>query len=299
MVETLQQKNALQLIEERFASYGIRGLAEAMRKLIADNSDADGNISESLVVAGLRKTPEYQRRFAGNVERSKKIQEDVDAGRQPRYGLLSEADYVKAEEDYRSILSDYTIPGFYDKPESYVNLISNNISPKEVQARALAAQQAASSANPQIKTQLKAMYGIDENNLAAYFLDPEIAKTALKPIAASNAATIAAAAQRSGLSLTQGDAERISGRIAPGATDLISADTLFQQTALTAGLAVGSVSGEAATVGTEDVLTAAAGNVEAQAKLQKERQKRQAEYQAKSGMAETTKGVIGLQRANI
>jgi hypothetical protein len=295
----LAQKNALQMIQDRFASYGIQGLADAIRRLIAENTDADNNVSESLVVAGLRQTPEYQRRFAGNIERAKKIKEDVDAGRQPRYGLLSEAEYVKAEEDYRTILSDYTIPGFYDTPESYVNLIANNTSPKEVQGRAMAAQQAASSANPEIKAQLKALYGIEENNLTAYFLDPEVAKTALKPIAASNAATLAAAAQRGGLSLTQGDAERISGQLAPGATDVIAADALFQQTSLTAGLAQGSVSGEASTVGAEEVLTAAAGNVEAQAKLARERQRRQAEYQAASGMAETAKGVVGLQRANL
>ena len=298
MAETIEQKNALQLIEERFASYGIRGLAVVMRNLIAKYT-TDQGIAESLVMAELRKTPEYERRFAGNIERAKKIKEDVDAGRQPRYGLLSEADYVKAEEDYRSILSNYTIPGFYDKPESYVNLIANNISPKEIQGRAMAAQQAASSANPEIKAQLKSMYGIGESNLTAYFLDPEIAKTALKPIAASNAATLAAAAQRSGLSLTQGDAERISGQLAPGATDFITSDALFQQTALTAGLATESVSGEKSTVGAEEVLTAAGGNVEAQAKLARERQKRQAEYQSASGMAETQKGVVGLQRANL
>lgn len=299
MADTLDQKNALQLIQDRFAAYGIQNLADAIRKLIVDNSDADGNVSESLVVAGLRETPEYKRRFAGNIERAKKIKEDVDAGRQPRYGLLSEADYVRAEEDYRTILSDYTLPGFYDKPESYVNLIANNIKPTEVKARAMAAQQASSSANPEIKAQLKALYGIEENNLTAYFLDPEVAKTALKPIAASNAATLAAAAQRSGLSLTQGEAERISGQLAPGTTDVIAADALFQQTALTAGLTQGSVSGEASTVGTEEVLTAAGGNVEAQAKLARERQKRLAEYQSASGMAETTKGVVGLQRANL
>lgn len=299
MAETIAQKNALQLIQDRFAAYGIQGLADVVRRLIAQNTDANGDVAESLVVAGLRDTDEYKKRFAGNVERAKKIKEDVDAGRQPRYGLLSEADYVKAEEDYRSILSDYTIPGFYDTPDSYVNLIANNISPKEVQARATVAQQAASSANPEIRAQLKSMYGIDEKNLAAYFLDPEVATTALKPIAASNAATLAAAAQRSGLSLTQSEAERISGELAPGATDFISADTLFQQTALTAGLTSGSVSGEASTVGTEDVLTAAAGNVEAQTKLARERQKRQAEYEAASGMAETAKGVVGLQRANL
>ena len=287
------------MIQDRFASYGIQGLATALRKLIADNTDAEGGISESLVIAGLRETKEYQKRFAGNIERKKKIEADVAAGRQPRYGLLSESDYVKAEENYRTILSDYTLPGFYDTPESYVNLIANNITPKEVQARAMAAQQAASSANPEIKAQLKAMYGIKEKNLTAYFLDPEVAKTALKPIAASNAATIAAAAKRSGLQLTQGDAERISGQLAPGATDLIASDALFQQTALTAGLTEGSVSGEASMVGTEEVLTAAAGNVEAQAKLARERQKRQAEYQSASGMAETQKGVVGLQRANL
>lgn len=295
----LSERNALQMIQDRFASYGIQGLADVMRKLIADNSDADGNVSESLVLAGLRKTPEYERRFRGNIERAKKIKEDVDAGRQPRYGLLSESEYVKAEEDYRTILSDYTIPGFYDTPESYVNLIANNTSPKEVQGRAMAAQQAASSANPEIKAQLKALYGIEEKNLTAYFLDPEVAKTALKPIAASNAATLAAAAQRSGLSLTQSEAERISGQMAPGATDVIAADTLFQQTALTSGLTAESVSGEASSVGTEEILTAAGGNVEAQAKLSRERQKRLAEYQAASGMAETQKGVVGLQRANL
>jgi hypothetical protein len=295
----LAQKNALQMIQDRFASYGIQGLAEVMRRLIADNIDAEGNVSESLVVAGLRQTPEYQRRFAGNIERAKKIKEDVDAGRQPRYGLLSEAEYVKAEEDYRTILSDYTIPGFYDRPESYVNLIANNISPKEIQGRAMAAQQAASSANPEIKAQLKALYGIEERNLTSYFLDPEVAKTALRPIAASNAATLAAAAQRGGLQLTQSAAERISGQMAPGASDVISADALFQQTSLTAGLATESVSGEKSTVGAEEVLTAAGGNVEAQAKLARERQKRLAEYQSASGMAETQKGVVGLQRANL
>lgn len=299
MAETITQKNALQLIQDRFASYGIQGLADIVRRLISQNTDAEGNVAESLIVAGLRDTKEYKKRFAGNVERAKKIKEDVDAGRQPRYGLLSEADYVRAEGDYRAILSEYTIPGFYDTPESYVNLIANNTSPKEVQGRAMAAQQAASSANPEIKAQLKSMYGITDKNLAAYFLDPEAATTALKPIAASNAATIAAAAQRSGLSITQSEAERISGELAPGATDFITADALFQQTALTAGLTTGSVSGEASTVGTEDVLTAAAGNVEAQAKLSKERQKRLAEYQAASGMAETQKGVVGLQRANL
>lgn len=299
MAETLAQKNALQLIQDRFASYGISGLADTLRKLIADYTDSDGNISESLVTSELRNSDAYKKRFAGNILRKQKIEADVAAGRQPKFGLLDEATYIRAEEDYRSILSEYTIPGFYDTPESYVNLIGNNITPKEVQARAAAAQQAASSANPEIKAQLKSMYGIEENQIAAYFLDPEVARTALKPVAAANAATLAAAAQRSGLAISQADAERLAGKLAPGANDVVASDNLFQQTALTAGLAQESISGEKSTVGAEDILTAAGGNIEAQAKLTREKQRRKAEYEAASGMAETTKGVVGLQRANL
>lgn len=298
MAETLLQKNALQLIQERFASYGISGLADAVRKLIADNTDADGNISESLVVAGLRETPEYQRRFAGNIERKKLIEQDVAAGRQPRFGLLSEAEYVQAEQGYREVLKGYTLPGFYDTPESYTTLIANDISVKELNARAQAAQQAVSRANPEVKQQLKSLYGIEENQLTAYFLDPTKATTALSPIAASNAAALAAAAQRSNLSITKSEAEALSQRIAPGPTDVVVSDQLFQQTANIAGLAQESITGEKSTVTGADILAAAAGQAPEQQKLERERQRRLAEYQSASGMATTNQGVVGLQRAN-
>lgn len=296
--ETLAQKNALQLIQDRFAGYGIQGLADALRKLIADNTDAEGNISESLVVAGLRATPEYQKRFAGNIERKKLIEQDIANNKQPRFGLLSEAEYVQAEEGYRQVLKDYTLPGFYDGPESYVNLIANDISVKELGARAQAAQQAASAANPEIKQQLKSLYGIEENQLTAYFLDPAKATAALTPVATANAAALAAAAQRGGMSLTKQEAEQIAQRVAPGPTDVISSDKLFQETANIVGLTEESVSGEKSTVGAAQIVGAAAGQVEDQKAVEKERQRRLASTQAASGMATTEKGVVGLQRAN-
>ena len=46
-------------------------------------------------------------------------------------------------------------------------------------------------------------------------------------------------------------------------------------------------------------MLAATGDAERQAKLQKEAEKRAAEYQGASGMATTQKGVVGLQRANL
>lgn len=298
MAESLAQKSALQLIQDRFASYGISGLADAVRKLIADNTDAGGNISESLVMSGLRQTPEYQRRFAGNIERKKLIEQDVAAGRQPRFGLLSEAEYVQAEQGYRQVLRDFTIPGFYDTPDSYTSLIANDISVKELTARAQAAQQAVSRANPEVKQQLKSLYGIEENQLTAYFLDPTKAITALSPIAASNAAVLSAAAQRSGMQLSQTEAESLAERVAPSPNEVISAEQLFQQTPAVMGLAETDVTGEKSTITATQALGAAAGLAEDRRAAEKERQRRLASTQAASGMATTEKGVVGLQRAN-
>ena len=296
--QSLAQKNALQLIQDRLAGYGISGLADVIRKLIADNTDANGNISESLVMSGLRATPEYERRFAGNILRKKLIEQDVAAGRQPRFGLLSEAEYVQAEEGYREVLKGYTLPGFYDTPDSYTNLIAGDISVKELGARAQAAQQAVSRANPEVKQQLKALYGIEENQLTAYFLDPAMATTALTPIAASNAATLAAAAQRGGMMISKTEAEQLAERIAPGPTEVISADQLFQQTSTVMGLAEADVTGEKSTLTATQALGAAAGLTEDRRAAEKERQRRLASTQAASGMASTEKGVVGLQRAN-
>lgn len=297
MAETLAQKSALQLIQERFASYGISGLADAVRKLIADNTDSAGNISESLVLSGLRATPEYQRRFAGNIERKKIIEQDVAGGRQPRFGLLSEAEYVQTEEGYRQVLRDFTIPGFYDSPDSYTNLIANDISVKELSARAQSAQQAVSRANPEVKQQLKSLYGIEENQLTAYFLDPSKATTLLSPIAASNAAVLAAAAQRGGMSITKSEAESLAQKIAPAPNEVIS-DELFQQTSSVIGLAQESISGEKANLTASQAIGAAAGLAEDKKAAEAERQRRLASTQASSGMATTEKGVVGLQKAN-
>lgn len=298
MAETLAQKNALQLIQERLTGYGVSGLADAIRKLIADNTDADGNISESLVMAGLRQTPEYERRFRGNIERKRLIEQDVASGRQPRFGLLTEAEYVQTEQGYREALKGYTIPGFYDTPDSYTNLIANDISVKELSARAQAAQQAASRANPEVKQQLKSLYGIEENQLTAYFLDPAMATTALTPIAASNAATLAAAAQRGGMEITKTQAEQLAEKIAPGPTEVISSDQLFQQTASVAGLTETDIAGEKSSLTGVQALGAAAGLAEDKKAAERERQRRLAEYKGASGMATTEKGVVGLQRAN-
>lgn len=302
MADTIAQKNALELLKERFAAYGLgtEAFVNAIRQSILDNTDADGNIAEASAAAAIRATPAYEARFSGNKARRDAIQADIAAGRTPKMAELSEASYIQAEDNYREVLREANVPAqFYDNTTYLAKLIGNDLSIKEVSARASLAKQAASQANPEVLQQLESLYGVTQSQVAGFFLDPELGQQNINAIAAGNAAIIAASAKRSGMTLDKAESERLAERIAPDGQSAIDTQKLFGQTSLTAGLTTESVSGEKAGVSAEDVILAATGDVERQAKLEKERQKRLAEYQSASGMAETQKGVVGLQRANL
>lgn len=299
---SFEQKNAKQLLADTFASYGLTDPAfvDAIQKAILDNTDAEGNVATATATAQIRQTDQYKIRFSGNELRRKAIQEAMARGETPTMSELSEAKYIEVEDSYKEILKKANVPAqFYSNTTYLAKMIGNDLNPGEVAARASIAQQAASQANPEIKQQLQSLYGVSENQVAAFFLDPELGRETIGAVAAGNAAILAASASRSGLTLSKAQAEALALRAAPTNEQAIVSETVFAETARTAGLAQGSVSGEQATVNAEDVILASTGNAESQAKLEKERQKRLAEYQSASGMAETSKGVVGLQRANL
>ena len=296
---SVDQRDALQIIKDEFDSYGIGGLADVLTDLIIKNTNARGDVATATVKAGLRASDPYKQRFAGNNKRMENVaklkaeNKMVPAGAGP----LTEASYIEAEIGYRKTLAKYKLPvGFYDDSADFVNLIGNDIRPDELDARAALAQQAVSVANPEIKQQLKTLYGVEENQIMSFFLDPEKAKNVVK---AGNVATIAGTAQRAGITLSAQEAELLAEKAAPGATDAISAANVTTNLVKTAGLEQASVTGEMSSVTGSEVISAAAGDAEAQAKLDREKQKRLAQYQSASGMAETQKGVVGLQRANL
>lgn len=297
----MDQKNARDLFYAEFAQYGLTGkdFLDRIMKIINDNTDSKGNIANATVRSQIRNTTEYQQRFAGNIIRQNKIKEMASKGEIPPFGELDEASYIAMEDSYRSILKGKVPSNFYNDGASLAKLIGNDISTDELSGRVKLAQQAASNANPEVKQQLATLYGIKENQVAAFFLDPTVAQQSISAIAAGNSAIVAAAAQRSGINIDRQQAEAIATANQTDVNAVISAQDLFGQVSQTSGLATGDVSGAASTVTGQDVLSAATGDAEAKAKLEKERQKRQAEYQAASGMAETQKGVVGLQRANL
>jgi hypothetical protein len=299
---SIAQKNAKQLLADTFAAYGLtdQAFVDAIQQAILDNTDKDGNIAQATATAQIRLTDAYKARFAGNETRRLAIQETMARNEIPTISVLSEAKYIELEDSYREVLKKANVPAqFYSSTTYLAKMIGNDLSTGEVAARASLAKQAASQANPEIKQQLQSLYGISENQVAAFFLDPELGKETIDTVAAGNAAILAASAARSGLTLSKTQAEALAQRAAPTNEQAVISETVFAETARTAGLTQTSVSGETAGVNAEDVILASTGNAEAKDRLEKEKQKRSAEYQAASGMAETQKGVVGLQRANL
>jgi hypothetical protein len=204
-------RDAFMALKSLFNGFGLGSLAGRIYDYVKQGYGAD---TISLL---LQDTPEYKKRFAANDARAK-------AG----LPVLSPADYLSTESSYRQILSSAGLPkGFYDNAADFQNWIAGDVSPTEIKDRVDMAVAATGQANPQYKNALFQMYGINERDLTAYFLDTKKAEPILKKQAA--AAAIGAAAIRRGfaantldlegyatLGITADQAEQVYGQIADG-----------------------------------------------------------------------------------
>jgi hypothetical protein len=121
---------------------------------------AIGGASESTITLQLQETEEYKTRFKANQDRIKK-----------GLRVLEPSDYLNLEDDYRQILRAYGLKQFDN--DAYVNqFISNDISTTELSNRVVTAVQRVQNADPAILATLRGYYGITDNDLVAYVLDP-------------------------------------------------------------------------------------------------------------------------------
>jgi hypothetical protein len=184
-----ENRDAYMALKSLFNSYGLGSLAGKIFDYVKQGYGAD------TIGLLLQDTKEYKERFAANETRQK-------AG----LPVLSPAEYLSAESSYRQILSAAGLPkGFYDDAADFRNWISGDVSPTEVKSRVDMAVQATTQANPAYKGALYQMYGINESDLTAYFLDRKKAEPLLKKQA--SAAAIGAAALRRGFALDRSEME--------------------------------------------------------------------------------------------
>jgi len=155
------RQDARNTIRAVLATFGLDKLSDVLYdKYVRE----EVNISNpDALIFSVRDTTEYQARFAANARRAAKNLPELDP-----------ASYLALENQYRDLMrSNGFDPGFYDQTTDFEKFIENDISPSELQSRIAQGFRKVADADPEVKRQMKELYGVDETGLAQYFIDPE------------------------------------------------------------------------------------------------------------------------------
>jgi hypothetical protein len=187
-----KRENAITSLTSLFSRYGLASLVPKIKEL------AISGASESTITLQLMESPEYKMRFSANQDRIKKGLSVLDPG-----------DYLNLEDSYRQILRAYGLRQF--DTDAYVQqFIANDVSTAELSSRVVTAVQRVQNADPAILTTLRSFYGISDNDLVAYVLDPNQQFQKIERQVA--AAEIGAAAGLQGISTGVSVAEQLAAQ---------------------------------------------------------------------------------------
>ena len=140
-----------------FSEEDITGLVDFIKESLIMGDDA------TTITQRLRERPEYERRFPAMKLRQA-------AG----FNAISELQYLTLEDTYRQTLRAANMPaGFYDEPSDFATLIELDVSGNEFQRRVSMAYQFENEANADTVKQLRELYNLGPEWVAAYYLDPK------------------------------------------------------------------------------------------------------------------------------
>lgn len=214
---------------------------------------------------------------------------------------LKPSEYIEQEQSYISRLRENGMPiGFYDSPADLAKLIGGDVGVTEFDARLRQGYQAAVKAPASVKKQLKELYGVTENDLAAYFLDPTVATDIMgrKKSAALfgrqiEASQIAAQGQiQAGMQVDAQTAEELAAQgiseemAQTGFTQLSEQQQLFQ-----------SNIGEQDISQQEQIAGTFGTNAQARQAIAARKRSRKATFEAGGSLSATSAGVTGLGTA--
>lgn len=228
--EALRQKNAIATMQAALNQFGLQSLYNTVVDFIKNGYDAEA------VTVLIRTTPEYKQRFPAMEALTQKNR------------AISEAEYIAYEQQAAGLERRYGLPeGML--MGNVTKLLTNEVSPTELNDRVLLASSAAIQAPQDVKDTFKNYYGIDSGGMTAYFLDPDVATPLLEKQYASSIIGTEAARQGVGidvygsenlqsLGITQDQARQGFGTVAASAG--LSAgrgDTVSQQQLIAGTLA--------------------------------------------------------------
>lgn len=187
-----QRQSIVDVLTARFNQYGLGSLVTKIKELAIDGA------SEATITLALQDTEEYKMRFKANQTRLAK-----------GLTVLQPAEYLNLEDGYRQVLRSYGLKQF-DTDEYVQQFIANDVSATELSNRVVTAVQRVQNADPAILTQLRQYYGIGDNDLVAYVLDPNQQFQKIERQVA--AAEIGVAAARQGLTAGVAVSEQLAAQ---------------------------------------------------------------------------------------
>ena len=175
------QENSMDVLADLVRTYG---LPDSITEFLSEQMIAGE--SELGIAQKIRARPEYAARFPAMAVR-----------RDLKLPAISEAEYIRLERDYRSIMRAANLPAtFHDAPEDFTNLISGDVSAQEFQQRVTLAESALDTANQDIVNELKDLYNLSDGDLTAYYLDPKAAQNIFEERRKYEAAGLSAASMQ-------------------------------------------------------------------------------------------------------
>jgi hypothetical protein len=197
-----ETKDAYALLEAAFKEYGLESLVPVIRGYM------EADLGSEQAKLKLKTEPIYKQRFKGNELR-------VSKG----FNALSEVDYLELENDYSETLNSYGLSDYFGvatdavtraaRQQKMADVIGNNISALEFKDRIKTVVTRVNMSDANVKSELKAFYGITDTDLVKYFLNPAEGTDRLKEKV--TAAEISAASITQGLGRTSlGTAEELA-----------------------------------------------------------------------------------------
>ena len=272
--------DAKQILASYLRPYNLdaQDVIDAAWQFVQDNPGLADN--ESLIINSARDTKTYKDRFSGNAARI--------AAKLPE---LSPAAYLQYEQAYRQKLRASGMPvGFYDTQQDFAKFIGNDTDPDELSQRISLGYKAVKDADPQIISEMKRLYMVTDDTLAAFFIDPTKSKDIV--LRQAQAAQIAAEAQtQAQIQLSAQEAESISLQ----GIDPTKARTAFAGLSSAKELFDTTLAGEETITRQEQISGALGTNAAAAQRIATRQRKRKAAFEAGGGLGDTQQGMTGLR----
>lgn len=209
--EEARVKNVLAEAKTFFETYGMQALWAGVEKLVRDGYNNADTISGIL-----SRDDNYQTAYFNRFPAVQKIRELNKTRQQQGLPIMAEpnpATYVALEEGYRQALVGLP-SGVWGTSDDIADWIIKDVSPTEVAERVtMATNYINYSANSSIKRELRDIYGMTDQEMAAYVLDQERAVGYLEQEYQKRMrlATVGAAASDAGVGLSDPMRDQLSG----------------------------------------------------------------------------------------